>query len=120
MIFNEKYPQIESSSNNLDMKFLGPNTFRLMKQSRKSAKVVFQGLKELVKFGKFAETKGVQATSTLISIVAKEHVTPSKSNLSFSVEVSDDDDDFNDIDDVNFRLFVPPKEPVNEVVITPT
>ncbi|CAH1425438.1 unnamed protein product [Lactuca virosa] len=56
-------------------------------------------------------------------------MTPSRSNISSSVEVTDDDDDdddndddyddSDDNDDVNFRLFVPPKEPVNEVVITP-
>ncbi|CAH1414558.1 unnamed protein product [Lactuca virosa] len=107
-----------------------------MKQSRQSAKFAYQGLKELVKFGKFAETEGAQATSTLIAIVAEEHVAPSRSNLSFSFEVSDDDDndnddddddvdddddddDSDDNDDVNFLLFFPPKEPVNEVVITP-
>ncbi|CAH1440269.1 unnamed protein product [Lactuca virosa] len=46
-------------------------------------------------------------------MVAEEHVAPSKSNLSFSFEVSDDDDD------VDFRMFVPSKEPINEVVISP-
>nr|KAJ0204818.1 hypothetical protein LSAT_V11C500277750 [Lactuca sativa] len=48
MVLNEKYPQIERSSNTLDMKALGPNTFGLMKQSRKAAKVPYQGLKELL------------------------------------------------------------------------
>ena len=55
MIFNEKYPQIERLYDNLDMKALGPNTFGLMKKSRKDAKVTYQGVKELVKFGKFAK-----------------------------------------------------------------
>ncbi|CAH1446737.1 unnamed protein product [Lactuca virosa] len=96
-----------------------------MKQSRQSAKVAYQGLKEFVKFGKFAEIEGVQATSTPIAIVAEEHVAPSRSNLSFSFDVfdddvdDDDDDSDDDDDDVNFRLFVPPKEQVNEAVITP-
>nr|KAJ0215764.1 hypothetical protein LSAT_V11C300123010 [Lactuca sativa] len=107
------YPQIERSSDTLDMKALGPNTFGIMKQSKQSAKVAFQGLKELVQFGKFAETE-----------VTEEHMTQSRSNISSSVDVSnddddDDDDDSDDTDDMDFRLFVPPKEPVNEAVITP-
>ncbi|CAI9299137.1 unnamed protein product [Lactuca saligna] len=102
------------------MKVLGPNTFGLMKQSRKSAKGTFQVLKDVVKFGNFAETEGVQASSTPIAIVDEEHVTPSRSNISSSVEVSNDDDyDSNDIGDMSFCLSVPPKEPVNEVVIIP-
>ncbi|CAH1421901.1 unnamed protein product [Lactuca virosa] len=63
-------------------------------------------------------------------MVAEDHVAPYGSNLSLSVEVADDDDDddddgndddHNDDDDndVNFRFFVPPKELVNEAVITP-
>nr|KAJ0228254.1 hypothetical protein LSAT_V11C100048580 [Lactuca sativa] len=39
----------------MDMKALGPNTFGLMKKSRKYVKVAYQGLKELVMFGKFVE-----------------------------------------------------------------
>ncbi|CAH1454490.1 unnamed protein product [Lactuca virosa] len=100
-----------------------------MKQSRKSAKFAFQGLKELVKFGKFAETEGIQASSTPIALVEEEQKTQPRSNISSSVEVpdddddnndddDDDDDDSNDVDDMSFPLFVPPKEPVNEVVIT--
>ncbi|CAH1423724.1 unnamed protein product [Lactuca virosa] len=67
------------------------------------------------------ETEGIQASSTPIAIVAEEHMTPSRSNISCLVEVSDDDDDddSDDIDDMSFCLFVPPKEPVNEAVITP-
>ncbi|CAI9280696.1 unnamed protein product [Lactuca saligna] len=65
MILNEKYPQIERSSATLDMKALGPNTFGLMKQSRKASKVPYQGLKELVKFGKFAEVENTPAASSL-------------------------------------------------------
>nr|KAJ0215083.1 hypothetical protein LSAT_V11C300154060 [Lactuca sativa] len=85
---------------------------------------------KLVKFGKFAETEGVQVFDTPIAIVAEEHMTPSSSNISSSVEVSDDDDDNNDDDDddddddsddivdMRFHLFVPLKEPVNAFVIT--
>ncbi|CAH1439094.1 unnamed protein product [Lactuca virosa] len=100
-----------------------------MKQSRKAAKVAYQGLKELVKFGNFAETEGVQAASTPIAMVAEEHVAPSRSNLSFSFEVSDDDvndddvddddDDSDDDDRVDFHMFVPSKEPINEALISP-
>ncbi|CAI9263666.1 unnamed protein product [Lactuca saligna] len=48
MILNEKYSQIERSSNTLEMKALGPSTFGLMKQSRKTTKITFQGARELV------------------------------------------------------------------------
>ncbi|CAH1428538.1 unnamed protein product [Lactuca virosa] len=103
------------------------------KKVRKVLKVVFNGTEALVKFGKFAETEGVQTASTLIAMVAEEHVAPSKSNLSFSFEVSDgdddddvdddddndDDDDDDDDDDVDFCMFVPSKEPVNEAMIYP-
>ncbi|CAH1423404.1 unnamed protein product [Lactuca virosa] len=100
-----------------------------MKQSRKSTKITFQGVKELVKFGKFAETEDAQASSTPIVIVAEEHVAPARPNLSSSFEVSDsddendidndvgdsDDDDDTDSDDgVDFRMYVPPKEPISK------
>ncbi|CAH1436122.1 unnamed protein product [Lactuca virosa] len=105
-----------------------------MKQSRKSTKITFQGVKELVKFGNFAETEDAQASSTPIAIVAAEHVAPARPNLSSSFEVSDSDDD-NDIDDdvgdsndaddnesddgVDFRMYVPPKDPISNDVDTP-
>ncbi|CAH1421830.1 unnamed protein product [Lactuca virosa] len=106
-----------------------------MKQSRQSNKVVFQGLKELVKFGKFVETEGVQASSTPIAILVEEHVAPARSNLSSSFEVSDSDDDNDTNDDVDdsddddsdsddngmdFRMYVPPKESISKDVDTPT
>ncbi|CAI9294404.1 unnamed protein product [Lactuca saligna] len=46
MTFNEKYPQLERTLDTLDFKALGPNSFRLVKQSRKSTKVSYQELKE--------------------------------------------------------------------------
>ncbi|CAI9279248.1 unnamed protein product [Lactuca saligna] len=98
MIFNEKYPQIERSSNTLDMKALGPNTFGLMKQSRKAAKVAYQRLKELVKFGKFVEVEDTPAVSSINIEVAEEHVAP-KPMFQFAfeeVEVSDDEEDQED------------------------
>ncbi|CAH1431214.1 unnamed protein product [Lactuca virosa] len=62
-------------------------------------------------------------------MVAEEHVAPSRPNLSFSFEVSDSDDDYDvnndddgcdsDDDGMDFRMFVPPKDPVNEAVISP-
>nr|KAJ0207627.1 hypothetical protein LSAT_V11C500251310 [Lactuca sativa] len=55
------------------MKSLGPNTFGLMKQSRKAAKVAYQGLKELVNFGKFAEVENTLAGSSINVEVAEEH-----------------------------------------------
>lgn len=62
MIFNEKYPSIERTPNTLDVKALGPNTFGLMKQSRKAARVAYKGLKELVKFGRFSEREEASET----------------------------------------------------------
>ncbi|CAH1437021.1 unnamed protein product [Lactuca virosa] len=49
-------------------------------------------------------------------MVAEEHVASSKSNLSFSFEVSDDD---GDDDDEDVLVFEPSKDPVNELVISP-
>ncbi|XP_023766512.1 uncharacterized protein LOC111915038 [Lactuca sativa] len=72
-----------------------------MKQSRRSTKFVFQGLSELVKFGKFVETEGVQASNTQIVIVVEEHVALARSNLSSSFEVVDDSDDDDTNDDVD-------------------
>ncbi|CAH1422129.1 unnamed protein product [Lactuca virosa] len=84
-----------------------------------------------VKFGTFSETEGVQTSSTQTVVVAEEHVVPSRPNLSSSFEVSDDDDDDDDVDDddddesdsnddsMDFHMFVPSNEPVNEVVISP-
>ncbi|CAI9285867.1 unnamed protein product [Lactuca saligna] len=96
--------------------------------STKSVKGFFsKGTKALVKF---VETEGFQSASTPIAMVAEEHVAPSRTNLSFSFEVSDDvsdddnvndddDDDANDDDDdddqgEDFHMFEPSKEPVNE------
>ncbi|CAI9297743.1 unnamed protein product [Lactuca saligna] len=80
----------------------------------------------MVKFGKFAETEDVQTSSAQTSVVAKEHAVPSRPNLSSSFEVSEDDDDDDDDDEsdsdndgIDFRMFVPSKESVNEVVISP-
>ncbi|CAH1421421.1 unnamed protein product [Lactuca virosa] len=105
-----------------------------MNQSRKATKVAYQRLKELVKFGKFVEVEDTPAASSINAEVAKEHVAPKpKFQFAFQeVEISDDDDDDDDDDDVNndddddddddgmdFCMFVPSKEPVNEAVISP-
>ncbi|CAH1440471.1 unnamed protein product [Lactuca virosa] len=80
--------------------------------------------------------ESVQASSVPIAIVAEEHVAPARPNLSSSFKVSDsdndndtdddvgdsddDDDDDSDSDDgVDFRIYVPPKEPVSKDVDTP-
>ena len=55
MIFDDKYPHIERMANTLDIKALGPNTFGLMKQARKAAKVEYEGKEPLEKFGRFSE-----------------------------------------------------------------
>ncbi|CAH1450422.1 unnamed protein product [Lactuca virosa] len=56
-----------------------------MKQSRKAAKVAYQGLKELVKFGKFAEVENTPAASSINAEVAEEHVGP-KPKFQFAFE----------------------------------
>ncbi|CAH1414236.1 unnamed protein product [Lactuca virosa] len=69
-----------------------------MKQSRKAANVSYQGLKELVKFGKFFEIEDTPAVSSINVEVADEHVAPKpKFQFAFEeIEVSDDDDDQGD------------------------
>ncbi|CAH1452999.1 unnamed protein product [Lactuca virosa] len=77
------------------MKALGPNTFGLLKQSRKAAKVAYRGLKELVKFVKFPEVENTPAANSINDEVAEEHVAPKpKFQFSFEeIEVSDDDEE---------------------------
>nr|KAJ0200409.1 hypothetical protein LSAT_V11C600322290 [Lactuca sativa] len=72
---------------------LGPNTFGLMKQSRKATKFAYQGLKKLVKFGKFVEVENTLAASSSNAEVDEEHVAPKpKFQFSFEeIEVFDDE-----------------------------
>ena len=76
-----------------------------------------------MKFGKFVETEGVQTSSAQTVVVAEEHTVPSWPNLTSSFEVFDDDDDDDesdsDNDGMDFCMFVPSMEPVNEAVISP-
>ncbi|CAI9274834.1 unnamed protein product [Lactuca saligna] len=83
----------QRSSDTLDMKALGPNTFGLMKQSRKAIKVAYQGLKELVK--KFVEVENTLAASSINAEIAKEHVAPTpKFQYAFEdVEISDEEEE---------------------------
>ncbi|CAI9292417.1 unnamed protein product [Lactuca saligna] len=80
------------------MKALGPNTFGLMKQSRKSAKVAYQGSKELVKFGKFPKIEDTPPVSSLNDEVGDEHVAPKpKFQFAFEeIELYDDEEDQED------------------------
>ncbi|KAI3504305.1 hypothetical protein L1887_32877 [Cichorium endivia] len=55
-IFNQRYPQLRRTANQLDLKLLGPNTFVLMKQVRKNLDG-YKGLRKLVEFGRFADSK---------------------------------------------------------------
>ncbi|CAI9285741.1 unnamed protein product [Lactuca saligna] len=95
MIFNEKYPLIERSFDTLAMKALGPNTFGLMKQSRKVFKVDYQRLKELVKFGKFSEVERSSAVSLINAEIVEKYMMP-KPKFQFAyeeIEVSDDEEE---------------------------
>ena len=67
------------------MKALGPNTFGLIKKSRKYVKVAYQGLKELVKFGKFFEIEDTPVVGSINVEVANEHVEP-KPKFQFAIE----------------------------------
>ncbi|CAI9292130.1 unnamed protein product [Lactuca saligna] len=67
-----------------------------MKQSRKVAKVAYQGLKELVKFGKFAKLEDTPVVSLINVEIAEEHVSPmSKFQLTFeeieSISIPEED-----------------------------
>lgn len=70
----------------LDLKAMGPNTFGLMKQSIKEAKVVYPWLHLLQKFSRFAETE-------IDVVVAKEHTVPVQSSFTTFEIVFDDESD---------------------------
>ncbi|CAH1452867.1 unnamed protein product [Lactuca virosa] len=82
-----------------------------MKQSRKAAKVAYQVLKELVKFGKFAEVENTAVASSINAEVAEEHVAP-KSKFQFAfeeIEVSDneeEEDQEKDLTENEFEDFI--------------
>nr|KAJ0228344.1 hypothetical protein LSAT_V11C100030670 [Lactuca sativa] len=127
MIFNEKYPQSERTSDTLDMKALGPNTFGLVKQSRKSTKVYYQGLTELVKFVKFFEIEDTPTVSSINVEVANEHVTL-KPTFQFAfeeTELSNDEEDQKDqekeLTDNEFEDFIQQSisNPMKDGTVTP-
>ncbi|XP_076902463.1 uncharacterized protein LOC143557232 [Bidens hawaiensis] len=88
MIFDSHYTDLVKSVETLDMKSMGLNSFGLMKQSRKGAKVVYMGLKPLVKFGRFAETEA----EPVVAQVTDEHVAPAQPRAA-TFEISDDEED---------------------------
>ncbi|CAH1417799.1 unnamed protein product [Lactuca virosa] len=98
-----------------------------MKQSRKVAKVAYQGLKELVKFGKFVEVENTPVVSSINVEVVEEHVEPKpKFQLAFEeVEVSDDEEDQedqgNELSENEFENFIQQSIsfPEEDVAITP-
>ncbi|CAH1433905.1 unnamed protein product [Lactuca virosa] len=101
MIINAKYPKLKGRGENLDLKSLGPSTFGLMKQNRKTSKYVFQGTKPLVKFGCFAKigedsdsdevivSEQEDDNTPPVAIVVEEHVP--------MINVNDDDEDDDEI-----------------------
>ncbi|CAH1413111.1 unnamed protein product [Lactuca virosa] len=97
-----------------------------MKQSRKAAKVPYQGLKELVKFGKFAEVENTPAASSINIEVVEEHVEPKpKFQFSFEeIEVSDEEeeeDQEKDLTENEFEDFLQNISiPEEDVVVTPS
>ncbi|CAH1431625.1 unnamed protein product [Lactuca virosa] len=108
------------------MKALGLNTFGLMKESRKAAKVAYQGLKELVKFGKFTEVEDTPAASSINAEVAEEHMVPKpKFQFAFEeVKISDDEeeeDQEKDMTENEFEDFLQSISiPEEDVVVTPS
>ncbi|CAH1433078.1 unnamed protein product [Lactuca virosa] len=98
-----------------------------MKQSRKSAKVAYQGLKESVKFGKFAEIEDTPAVGSINAEVADEHVAP-KPKFQFAIEeieLSDDEkdqeDQENELTEKEFEDFIQQSisNPENDATVTP-
>lgn len=88
MIFDFHYPDLIKSVDTLDMKSMGPNSFGLMKQSRKGSKVVYQGLRALEKFGKFSETEEV-----VPAVSSAEEPTPTVPRPKVGYEIVSDDDE---------------------------
>ncbi|CAI9303329.1 unnamed protein product [Lactuca saligna] len=105
---------------------------------KKATKISYLGLKEFVKFGKFAEVKDTPTASSINVEIFEGHVAPiPKFQFAFEeVEVSDDEGDasqekelteneFDDflqgisIPDDNIHMCESSKEPVNEAVISP-
>ncbi|CAI9283746.1 unnamed protein product [Lactuca saligna] len=77
---------------------LGKKKDLFLMYPRKSAKVAYQGLKELVKFGKFAEIEDTPTVSSTNDEVADEHVAP-KLKFQFAseeIKLFDDEEDQED------------------------
>ncbi|CAH1429296.1 unnamed protein product [Lactuca virosa] len=96
-----------------------------MKQSRKAAKVAYQGLKELVKFGKFAEVENNVVASSINVEVVDEHVAPKSNPFAFEeVEISDDEEEEiqeNDMTENELEVFLQSISiPEEDVVVTPS
>ncbi|CAH1433900.1 unnamed protein product [Lactuca virosa] len=98
-----------------------------MKQSKKVAKVAYKGLKELVKFGKFAEVENIPAASSINAEIAEEHVTPKpKYQFAFEeIEVSDDEeeeDQEKELSENEFENFIQQSISIldEDVVVTPS
>ncbi|CAH1441181.1 unnamed protein product [Lactuca virosa] len=98
-----------------------------MEQSRKSAKVAYQGLKELVKFGKFVEIEDKPAVVSINVEVAYEHVAP-KPKFQFAIEeieLSDDEEDQedqeNELTEKEFEDFIQQSisNPKKDAAVTP-
>ncbi|CAI9297479.1 unnamed protein product [Lactuca saligna] len=126
IFFNEKYPQIETTPDTLDMEALGPNTCGLMKQSRKSTKVAYHGLKKLVKFGKFDEIEDSPAVSSINVKVVDEHMAPKpKFQFAFEdIELSyeeDQEDQEKELTENEFKDFVQQSisNPEKDAFVTP-
>ncbi|CAH1440331.1 unnamed protein product [Lactuca virosa] len=98
-----------------------------MKQSIKAEKVAYQGIKELVKFGKFAEIEDTPLVSSINAKVADEHVAPKpKFQFSFEeIELSNDEEDQedkeNELSENEFEDFIQQSIPIPEkdAVVTP-
>ncbi|CAH1448586.1 unnamed protein product [Lactuca virosa] len=98
-----------------------------MKQSRKVAKVAYQGLSELVKFGKFIEVQDTPVGSLINVEAVDEHVAPRpKFQFAFEeIEVSDveedQEDQENELSENEFEIFIQQSIsiPEEDVAVTP-
>ncbi|CAH1431065.1 unnamed protein product [Lactuca virosa] len=98
-----------------------------MKQSRKSAKVAYQGSKELVKFGKFSKIEDTPTVGSINAEVADEHVAP-KPKFQFAIEEielsdkeEDQEDQENELTEKEFDDFIQQSisNPDNDAAVTP-
>lgn len=92
MILDARYPNLERTVEVLDSKFVGEGVYGLIKQSRSNAKMSYQGLYPLEKFGIFAELAELvpEPAVQVNAIVPEEHDVVAAPAV--HIDLSDDED----------------------------